>query len=363
MSRSSSVATTSDRASSSSTGSSSSTIFITIDPNLLSSSSSALVTSTGASPTVITTTAQAASSTTPISFTLSQIATPPGEWRGIAASATGQYIAIQGIGSRNRIFIFTNNGASNREVTILSSRSSTWTDVTSSSSGRYLAACYRSSFIYTSSDYGDTWTRAILSSGAWVPITSSISGQYLATCEVVLGHVSTSSNYGASWTQVSTQMGTCGYIKSSASGRYLIAGGEYRIPGLAQRIARPYISSDYGANWTQSTLPQGGRWGAVACSSSGQYMAASHDNGNLYVSSNYGANWTQNSLPSGECTSLTFSDSGQYMGATLASGDLYFSSDYGANWRRLSQSAWREVTFAPNGTQLVVAGNNSIATS
>ena len=81
-----------------------------------------------------------------------------------------------------------------------------WAGVASSASGKYLAADMVGGDIYTSSDYGASWTDDTASTpeanSNWQSITSSSSGQYLAAVDFS-GGIYTSSDYGASWTETS----------------------------------------------------------------------------------------------------------------------------------------------------------------
>jgi photosystem II stability/assembly factor-like uncharacterized protein len=129
--------------------------------------------------------------------------------------------------------------------------------------------------IYTSTDYGASWTSQD-SVRAWYEVTSDSTGQYLAAV-VQNGYIYTSTNYGANWTQRDSARNWYD-ISSSSTGQYLAAvvNGGYI-----------YTSSDYGANWTAQTqerLPQNSTttYQAVAINATGNRITAGVNGGFLY---------------------------------------------------------------------------------
>jgi hypothetical protein len=110
-------------------------------------------------------------------------------WFSSASSANGQYLAIVAFGgdlytSSNYGDTWTQRSGSggNNPGNILPTAAANWAGVTSSSSGQYLAVCVYSGFVYTSSDYGVNWIKR---SGTgtlpgttpnWATITSSLDG-------------------------------------------------------------------------------------------------------------------------------------------------------------------------------------------
>jgi hypothetical protein len=73
-----------------------------------------------------------------------------------------------------------------------------WSCVALSIDGQYIVACVNPGFIYTSSDYGVSYTQRD-ASRAWNAVASSTDGMNLVAC-VYGGYIYTSKDSGANWT-------------------------------------------------------------------------------------------------------------------------------------------------------------------
>jgi len=108
--------------------------------------------------------------------------------RAMTSSSSCQYLAIATV---NNFFNNTNhpggvyisqNFGSTWSLTTLST-SLTWSSISMSSTGQYVAACAIGDGIYISSNYGSSWTLFNNSSPFnWSSITISSNGQYLTAC-------------------------------------------------------------------------------------------------------------------------------------------------------------------------------------
>jgi hypothetical protein len=188
----------------------------------------------------------------------------------------------------------------------------TWSAIASSSSGQYLAAAVNLYMvtsaeigsIYTSSDYGATWTlqRNSPADMTWTSIASDSTGRYLAAAASQGGTIYTSSDFGVNWTMrssglpvISAQSGIPGAnwssIASDGTGRRLIAsvsGGSI------------YRSADFGATWaaySSSVLPADADWQKVSSSADGSRVTASLSDGAAYYLTDGDADWAQMQLP------------------------------------------------------------------
>jgi len=160
----------------------------------------------------------------------------------------------------------------------------------------HLAAVVYGGQIYTSSNYGSTWTLQRASqSTTWTSIASDSTGQYLVA-SVYSGSIYTSTNYGATWTARTSGVPASAQfqsVTSDGSGKYLatvVSGGTI------------YVSTNYGASWTAGTgLPATGSWYSVSSDYSGQYLIACTGltTGNVYTSTNYGSSWSLTTVASG----------------------------------------------------------------
>ena len=215
-----------------------------------------------------------------------------------------------------------------------------WSAVAISSSGQYqLAACTLiDGILYTSSDFGITWTAAgsTPTNVNWSSVSVAGTGQFQTAC-VSGGGIYYSTNYGAAWTQSTAENITWQAVSVSRDGEEQTAcvyGG-----GI-------YTSSNYGATWTQSSIPLLENWSSVSLSSTGKYQTAcvGNVNGGIYTSSNYGVSWAAvptsgtGSAPTANWVSVSVSATGQYQTACIDNEDtytipsIYTSSDYGATW-------------------------------
>jgi len=282
-----------------------------------------------------------------------------------------------------------------------------WFGVAISANGQYqtaIAATGQSNVeagIYISSDYGLSWMIATdtvtndttPNKRTWYAIAMSASGQYqtavTTTDAAFAGYIYTSSNYGLTWTQNSnSSLGKNWYSCAvSATGQYQTAIVYYNDTTASFSLVNTtatnastktygiYISNNYGATWSECTSVLNGSsnvynpsWYSIAISSSGQYQSAVvgnptntsfktssytitygtyYTNCGVYVSTNYGNTWTlttpslnlfSNSSPSLTC--IAMSASGQYqtaLGGVLntnnSSTGIYISSNYGQSWQ------------------------------
>ena len=161
----------------------------------------------------------------------------------MASSSTGQYLVAAA--STNLDYVFTSSDFGSTWTQQAAAGARYWSGVASDSTGQYIVAtAHNMGRIYTSSNYGVSWTvRAFSAQWSWV--VSSSSGQYLAAVysndgsNGYGGYVCTSSNYGASWTsQVGTGIIYPWSLGSDSSGKYLVTGS---------------IGSDYGGGYVYTS--------------------------------------------------------------------------------------------------------------
>jgi len=270
----------------------------------------------------------------------------------IASSSTGQNLAA----FFNPEYIYTsqNYGQSWTQNTPPNGYN-IWQYITSSSTGQYLAAVVFSGGIFTSSDFGNTWIQQLTGlppSNSWAGICSSSTGQNLFACANG-DYIYASFDYGQTWTQTSANMGNWTAITSSSSGQYLVA-----TNGLYSNYI--YYSKNYGQTWLQSNSPAY-NWFGVTSSNSGKYVVAfsqyidSTVQDYIYYSFDYGAHWSVSTTGSElgiVFNSITSSSSGQYVEIISSAGSCYVSTDYG--------QTWSTQTIAPSST---IPNANSIVSS
>jgi hypothetical protein len=238
-----------------------------------------------------------------------------GDWRSISLSSTGQYQSA--IVNNGNIYTSTNYG-----VTWTSRNSArNWYSISVSSTGQYQSAVVWNGNIYTSSDYGISWTSRESTRNWWL-IALSSTGQYQSA--VVYGdYIYTSSDYGVSWTSRESIRNWTS-ISISSTGQYQSA-----VPW--QNTGHIYTSSNYGVTWTSRESIR--NWISIAISSTGQYQSAVVDNGNIYTSSDFGLTWIGRESARA-WRSMSLSSTGQYQSVVVnGSGKIWISSDFGVTWR------------------------------
>jgi hypothetical protein len=213
-----------------------------------------------------------------------------------------------------------------------------WNFISLSQTGQYQTA--GSTGLYTSSNYGVTWTLVPTANGVSANASLysgaiSSTGQYQAAfsqAEANGSKIYTSSNYGVNWTvRQNCPIAYQNSISVSSTGQYQSANAE------SQTI---FISSDYGVTWTSKESVR--NWQGISISSNGQYQTAVVSSGGMYRSSDFGANWTL--VPTGNGVpattnwySISLSSTGQYQSAvTQGNGSVYISSNFGVNWSVVS---------------------------
>jgi photosystem II stability/assembly factor-like uncharacterized protein len=134
-----------------------------------------------------------------------------------------------------------------------------------SSSGKYQVVG-SSSALYISRDYGQTWN-LMFNTAAISFFAISSSGQY-QTGVVTNGYIWTSDNFGQTWTQNTS-------APSAAWNTVAVSGiGQYQTVGVST-TGSLYTSNDFGQTWTQNTsVSTNAKWSYVALSSTGQYQVA-----------------------------------------------------------------------------------------
>jgi hypothetical protein len=152
----------------------------------------------------------------------------------------------------------------------------------------------------------------------------------------------TSSNYGVSWTeQNSSPTENWTAIASSSDGTKLAA---------AVINGGIYTSSNGGSTWTQQTNAPTAKWYAISSSADGAQLAAVAYGGGVYISSNFGVTWTLQSLASQNWEAIASSADGTKIAAgyatTTSTGGIYY-------WQAIPQSASTTtgVTGSLNGGQ------------
>ena len=242
-------------------------------------------------------------------------------WTCISISASGQYQTISAAPINDIIYQSTNYG-------------NTWTQIltgianaeslATSASGQYLIGCYSElgigqQYLTISNTYGQTAIVLNNISTNYTSIACSASGQYMTVVTDLHG-IWTSTNFGVTWTQ---PFGSNSFnwtsIAMSSSGQYQTATNNDFI----------YNSTNYGQTWNATIYELNWNFNSATVSSSGQYQAVI-GNSLILVSSNFGeiANqWSVYSVPITNLTHIKMSSTGQYIAVIgSSSSHIYLST-------------------------------------
>ena len=292
----------------------------------------------------------------------------PRQWGSIASSADGTHlIAAENFGN---LVTSSNSGLTWIDRTSAGARN--WNSVASSSDGSKLVAVVGSDTgtpgasggeIYTSTDFGATWTaRTSAGNRWWCSVTMSSDGTHIAATisasakvvgtgatrkKVIIGtDIFTSTDSGATWTdQTGSSPQNWGPITSNSDGTHLAAAVAYN--------GDIFTSSDSGATWIDQASSGHHNWMSIASSSDGTHLVATSDDGpggDIFTSADSGATWTdQSSAGSRYWGGVSSSSNGKKLAAVVNTGYLYTSSDYGVTWtarKSAGAQGWNDI--APN---------------
>ena len=215
-----------------------------------------------------------------------------------------------------------------------------WTAISSTSDGKKVVACSNIDYIYTSDDYGVTWTKRI-SSGIryWTDVRYSKDGTKIVACAktastVYLGNgaIYISTDDGATWTANTAAGEKNWYGVAISSDGSVIAGCVYN--------GHIYVSTDGGITWPTETSTNL-LWSCIDCSSDGSVILAgtstysASNTHKFWFSKNTGSTWTvhpsttlNNSFLAAKCSA----DGNTMIISTYLGPYFYVTSDCGDNW-------------------------------
>lgn len=265
-------------------------------------------------------------------------------WRSVAVSADGSKM----VASANPGGIYTS-----------ADYGTTWTPqpgspvaqcVASSGSGVNLVAGVNGGQLYLSTSSGVSWTPQGGSGFAWNSVASSLDGTKFIACATGAGGVVYTYAAGIWTLRFSATSFTA--VASSADGARLLAAP----PGMPLRV-----SQDSGVTWSNRG-PSGVSWTAVTMSTDGSRMFAVGNGSPIYVSSDYGANW-MSVIQSVPWTSIASSADGARLAAVFTTGGIFVSTDSGMTWslRNLSSStSWTSVGMSSDASTIAAGGTGSL---
>jgi hypothetical protein len=298
---------------------------------------------------------------------------PEAVWSGVACSADGMKLVLDGYGSG--IWVSTNRGATWDEKNTISSNR--WSAVASSADGMKLVAVSQDLYgsIYMSTNSGNNWQPAAAPTDNYHAVASSPDGTKLAAVSWDWGAygIYTSSNSGASWglTAAVPLIGSFQSVAISADGTKLAAaGGGLSLIGASTTLTgggEIEYSTNSGVTWHLSDASMNWEWSAIACSSNGNFMVAAaygdtnNNPGPVLISTNAGANWMPTTAPnlaygavacSADGTKITVGCYNSYQ--TISPNVVYSSTNSGVTWvpdQTLTDAG--SIAYSADGTKRV----------
>jgi photosystem II stability/assembly factor-like uncharacterized protein len=223
---------------------------------------------------------------------------------------------------------------------------------TMSGDGSRVVVSAAGGIVWTSTNYGVNFTEqaGAPSGGFWDDIECSADCQYIAAIygpleSFGIGNVYTSNDYGVTWTQRSAS-GYLWRIDTSSDGSIIVV----------TQFGNVRKSTNYGSTWTSITPPTSMNFMGVAVSDNGQYIVLGASGGYIQTSSNGGTTWTGHpGVATGETRNVAISGDGSTMLAADAGGYIWRSIDYGSTWTqelKPGSRSWQDVTVSGDGLTL-----------
>jgi photosystem II stability/assembly factor-like uncharacterized protein len=286
----------------------------------------------------------------------------------------------RGKGSSPRIYNFIKNHPEDEPCNINNWVNSVnenieWERLAMSYNGQIQSAVVFDGNIYTSTDYGQTWTPSPQNfSLKWFCIAMSDDGKYQSAVSQE-ACIYTSDDYGKTWIENTTTPRHCWVSNTmSGSGQYqtAVANGYYD----KAYTGYIYVSSDYGKTWNIQ-FPYNNCWTAIAMSNNGQLQTAvslfidgvidPHNvMGYVYNSSDYGMTWYKNrTMPVSYYTCVDMSGDGKYqvIGVNNCNfgpstpGPIFMSYNYGITYQTSScpYDTWLNACINNSGSIIIVS--------
>jgi photosystem II stability/assembly factor-like uncharacterized protein len=210
--------------------------------------------------------------------------------------------------------------------------------------------------IYTSTDFGMTWTQTTAPSDVWTSVASSVDGtRFVGVVGTSFdenvgewlggGPIYTSADSGATWSRTSAPSNHWSSVASSADGTKLVA-------PMADGLI--YTSTNLGDTWAPTSAPQGS-WSSVASSADGSKLVAADWSFAIYTSGDSGVTWMPANVPTSAWPAVASSADGTKLVGVNQGGWVYASSDAGTTWGSVNAPAelWRAVASSADGSKLV----------
>ena len=218
---------------------------------------------------------------------------------GVSISSSGQYITICSSNTSTSIksgYLFTSNDYGDTWTTVnnsIISRILNWIDVQVSATGQYQIAAVNKGQIYVSYDYGNSWNYTILPNQLWVSISMSSNGEYISAV------TSTGTSYQGTQTNGLMFQSNNTLVSDAYGPGFGVSNTSY---------------NNFGQSWVLNTNTFAHSILSIGTSSSGQYVLLATQQ-QIFASNNNGQTFTSiysfpNTMTSCD---IDISTSGQYV--------------------------------------------------
>jgi len=325
-------------------------------------------------------------------------------WECVRVSPDGKFMVAAAMNG----YIYTSEPDDEGEVGLLwekkeDSGRHTWTGLALADNGR-IAACVKYGHIYTSNNYGETWTvrnvkelgerswSAIAINGSTIAATVSAELKLdldelepdIKESDIEHGTIYVSTNFGVDWTEHKIDMAILDELEIDfdiedltfnwraitilSSGKIIAAcspGLIFTYPNLIFPWLPLFV---HPSSKLELEL-----WTSTASSSDGTKLIASHagsmsadeiwGDSRLYISKDSGNTWEECNInhvitSDTKWSNVTSSEDGQYLAATVYGGYIYTSSDGGDSWTaRLTDNyrLWYSISSCREGKTLIAS--------
>lgn len=282
---------------------------------------------------------------------------PSTGWGRIAVSETGQYQVVSRYYSGDN-FVYVSSNFGKTLVQEFSIDDGNPPYLCTSNSGQYMVSAEfnikttgsGSGYLRVSTNFGSNWSEKNVGSTyfrAWRGLAMSNSGEFI-TGVTFNDTIFTSNNFGNTWTARDSARHWAAVAVSGDGSRQtaLHYGGQI------------YLSTDFGVTWAPQPGSPSRNWTAIAMSDNGQYQTAVANSSALVVSNDFGATWVERNAPR-VWRDIAISSTGQHQTALVYGGQIYVSNDFGVTWvPRASNRNWQSIGMSADATYQIAVEYN-----
>jgi photosystem II stability/assembly factor-like uncharacterized protein len=251
-----------------------------------------------------------------------------------------------------------------------------WTSISLSNDANIIAATTSGDFIYISNNSGITWTSKA-DKANWIDISISANGQYQAA--INQSGIYTSNNFGDSWTYISSFTGSnfTAITNTKDGGQIFVCESSKELGAPPNNRGYLYFSNDFGATFnrladeTSVIYNKGRQWVDIQVSENNTFLAVENSYGGIFTG--LGINNLRQKIgifspngfsPPQYWRTVSISNDAQYQIAAGV-GIMVTSNDSGVTWSIISgleskdKISWSNSSINFDGSAQAVCGDNN----